>query len=666
MTKSSPDLLAVPKRINKSILYDERATLTYRPDVDILRAIAVLSVLCFHWDVPHFSGGFVGVDVFFVISGFLITRLIFHEVQAGKFSFARFYERRIRRILPALYTVIGVTGFAAWYLLLPPQTIDFARSIIAVTLFSSNIFFWQEAGYFDAPALAKPLLHTWSLSVEEQFYLIFPTLLIMSFKRIKDLAATRIAALFVLGGASFAYNVWQLKVAPSSAFYLSPGRAWEFLLGSMLAIGNIPTIRLPFVQFLVSSVGTGMIVAAAVMFTSKTPFPGMSALLPCVGTVLCIWANTNRNPGKIERALTGLPLFFGKISYSLYLWHWPIWLFARLWLRPDGDFPTSTKLIMFALASALSFGTFRLIEQPFRKIDTVGRRPLLVCGGIASGSLLIFGFAGIEFNGFPSRLSPEIAALANYALYPRSAPYRENICFLKTTQKIEEYDVGKCATPQLGMRNVLLLGDSVAAHYLPGLQQAASDRSVLVLQANSAGCAPFIGLLQPVLPSCDAMNGLIKTLLHRGLADVVLLSANWKVYYDALGYSRFSELMRTTIAEVPQNTPIILFGPSIQYEETVPQLLASFALRGADNSHLPQLVKPAIFELDRRMKADFSTMPNVTYVSILAANCPDQRCPLLIGKTPMQWDAIHLTVPGSQRVIAAALPQMARVFFGHQ
>jgi hypothetical protein len=407
-----------------------------------------------------------------------------------------------------------------------------------------------------------------------------------------------------------------------------------------------------------------MIITAAVWYTSKTPFPGMSALLPCFGTVLYIWANNNRNPGRIERSLTRLPLFFGKISYSLYLWHWPIWLFARLWLRPDGDFPVATKLAMFALASSLSLATFCLIEQPFRKPGTVGRRLLFVCGGIASGSLLLFGLAGIEFSGFPNRLSPEIAALANYASYPRSGPYRENICFLQTTQKIEEYDFGKCATPKPGVRSALLLGDSVAAHYLPGLQQAASDHSVLILQANSAGCAPFIGLSQPVLPSCDAMNMLVKNLLHRGLADVVLLSANWRVYYDALGYSRFSELMRTTIAEVPQNTPIILFGPSIQYEEPVPQLLASFELRGVDDTRLPQLVKPAIFELDRRMKADFATMPNVTYVSILAANCPEQRCPLMIGKIPMEWDAVHLTVPGSQRVIQAALPQMASALFG--
>jgi peptidoglycan/LPS O-acetylase OafA/YrhL len=653
--------------VNNSALYVESAGSRYRPDVDILRAIAVLSVLCFHWNIPPFFGGFVGVDVFFVISGFLITRLILHEIEVDKFSFVRFYERRVRRILPALYLVIAATAFAAWYLLLPPQTIELARSMVAVTLFSSNILFWQEAGYFDAPALTKPLLHTWSLSVEEQFYLVFPTLLIVIFQRLAVPAASRnaLAILFTFAAASFAYNVWQVEAAPSAAFYLSPGRAWEFLLGSMLTVGNIPKIKSHYVQFLVATLGITMIVAAALTFRSKTAFPGAAALLPCIGAAICIWANTYRIPGRIERSLTSLPLFYGKISYSLYLWHWPIWLFARLWLRPDEDFPTSTKLAMFALATALSFVSFRLVEQPFRNPARVGRWRLVVSGAMASASLVLVGIAGIELSGFPSRIPPDIAALSNYAHYPRSAPYRENVCFLQPSQKIEEYDVDKCATPKPGTRSVLLLGDSLAAHYLPGLQQAASDHSLLILQANSAGCAPLIGLSQPALPNCNAMNLLIENLLNKSPPDVAMLSANWRVYSEALGYQRFLELVRTTIAKIPQNIPIIFLGPSIQYEESLPQLLASLALRGADLSDLPQLVKPKLFELDERMKTDLGSTPNVTYVSILTANCPDRKCPVLLGKIPLQWDAVHLTVPGSQRVIAAALPQMTLALFGN-
>jgi len=268
----------------------------YRADIDLLRAIAVLSVLCFHWHVPPFFGGFVGVDVFFVISGFLITQLITSEITSGHFSFARFYERRIRRILPALYVVIAVSCVAAWFFLLPPQMTDFTNSIAAATLFSSNILFWQETGYFDGPATLKPLLHTWSLSVEEQFYLFFPTLILLITRRstLSREAINTTTALIVICIGSFAYNVWQVAVQPSSAFYLSPGRAWEFLLGSVLAMRCTPTTKVRSLQFFVATVGLIMILYAAIMFRPRTPFPGLAALLPCLGTATCIWANTDR------------------------------------------------------------------------------------------------------------------------------------------------------------------------------------------------------------------------------------------------------------------------------------------------------------------------------------------------------------------------------------
>jgi peptidoglycan/LPS O-acetylase OafA/YrhL len=632
-----------------------------------LRAIAVLSVLCFHWNVRPFFGGFVGVDVFFVISGFLITRLISNETKSGQFSFVRFYERRVRRILPALYVVIAVTCLAAWFLLLPPQMIDLARSIIAVTFFSSNILFWQEAGYFDGPAIVKPLLHTWSLSVEEQFYLIFPALIVIIVRRSAISSEVRnvTAALIVICIGSFAYNVWQVKAEPSSAFYLSPGRAWEFLLGSILAIGRIPTIEGRLVQFFAATLGVVMLLSAVISFRPHTPFPGASALLPCLGTAICIWANTNRMPGALERVLMLLPEFYGKISYSLYLWHWPVWVFAKLWLRPEADFSTSIKFLMFVLTTALSYASYRLIEQPFRNRTAVGRAALLVSGGAASALLLLFGVTGSVFDGFSSRVSPEIAALANYGAYPRAVPYRENICFLQPFQKIQEYDVDECLSAKPNTRNVLLLGDSIAAHYLPGLKRATSGRGISILQANSASCPPFFDLSQPTLLNCDAMNVFVRRRLHIDPPDVVLISANWRYYSEALGYDRFLALLRATIDEIRQNTAVILLGPSIQYEEPLPGLLASLALRGADLTHAQKWVKPVVFDLDKKMSIDFAEIPNLTYVSILGANCPDQRCPLLVGGIPLEWDAVHLTVVGSEKIIAATIPQMAAALFGH-
>ena len=650
-----------------NIAPDHVPQIAYRADIDVLRAVAVLSVLCFHWHVPPFFGGFVGVDVFFVISGFLITQAIANEVIAGHFSFVRFYERRVRRIFPALYVVIAVTCVAAWFLLLPPQMTELANSITAVTVFSSNILFWHEADYFDGPAALKPLLHTWSLSVEEQFYLVFPSLMLLIMRRSATSREVRNAAtaLMVIGIGSFAYNVWQVAAQPSSAFYLSPGRAWEFLVGSILAMRCIPTMKGRTVQFFGATLGIIMILYAAIMFRPHTPFPGVAALLPCLGTAICIWANTGRVPGRIELKLTPVAELYGKISYSLYLWHWPAWVLAKLWLRPEADFAASTKFVMFVLTTAVSCASYKIVEQPFRNRMVFGRTALLASAGAASVLLSVFGVGAWASNGFSSRVSPEIAALAGYAAYSRSVPYRENICFLQPSQRIEEFNVKECLSSRSDMRNVLLIGDSLAAAYLPGIRRATSETEINILQANSAACQPFWDLKQAHLLNCDAMNRLVRGYLHSNPPAVAIISANWRYYSQYLGYERFMALLHATIDDITPNSDVILLGPSIEYEEPLPQLLASAALRGTNLSHPPKWVKPAVFELDNKMRADFATTSKLTYVSLLDANCPDQSCPILVGDIPLEWDSIHLTVAGSEKVIAAAIPQMAMALFGH-
>jgi peptidoglycan/LPS O-acetylase OafA/YrhL len=638
---------------------------SYRPDVDVLRAIAVLSVIFFHWGVSPFSGGFVGVDVFFVISGFLITRLILNEIHSGQFSFYRFYERRARRILPALYLVVAFTCLAGWFFLLPTAALDLARSVISVILFSSNIFFWQEAGYFDAPAAAKPLLHTWSLSVEEQFYLVFPILIFLAVHRSKSPKIIKHVALGLLAicFTSFAYNVWQSSAAPSSAFYLSPGRAWEFLLGSLLATRCILATSNRRIQFFVAGLGLAMLFGAVGSFRPSTRFPGFAALVPCLGASLCIWANTNRNAGRMEDAMMRLPVFFGKISYSLYLWHWPVWVFAKIWLS-EAIVTNSTKFFLFALTTLLSFLSYRLVEQPFRDRSIVGRRALVTWVSMASVAILSFGITGTALDGFPSRLPPEIAALERYAAYPRSIPYRENVCFLQPSQRIDEYDVNQCATLQPKARNVLLVGDSLAAHYLPGLMHATLGHAINIMQANSASCAPFVEFSQANLPNCDAMNAMVLKWLQTNPPDVVVYSANWRFYVQLLGYDRFRQLLRQTIANAGQGIQIVLFGPSIQYDQALPTLLASMALRNANVSRPGKFAIPEIFDLDRRMEADFSSLPNVTYISVLQAYCPNETCPVMIGSVPIQWDVFHLTGRGSEQIVAAVMPQLSKVLLG--
>jgi peptidoglycan/LPS O-acetylase OafA/YrhL len=277
---------------------------TYREDVDCLRAVAVLFVIGFHWQIAGLSGGFAGVDVFFVISGYLITKLIAGELFAGTFSFAGFYLRRARRILPALYAIVFVSAIAGWFVLLPPGMLDLGRSAVSVFLFAFNILFWRETGYFDQPAAGKPLLHTWSLSVEEQFYLVVPALLSLLVRKYRERPPLIAVALAAVALLSFALSCWLTTHAPSAAFYLSPGRAWEFLLGSSLLLVERKTAG-PVLRAIAFVAGAAMIAVAAFAFDGTTLFPGPAALLPCLGAALVMFANVQPTSGLTALVLHG-------------------------------------------------------------------------------------------------------------------------------------------------------------------------------------------------------------------------------------------------------------------------------------------------------------------------------------------------------------------------
>ena len=302
--------------------------LRYRADIDGLRAIAVLPVVLFHFGFSTFAGGFVGVDVFFVISGFLITSLIVVEIDESRFSIVRFYERRIRRIFPALFLVIIVTSIASAIILLPNDLKRYAKSVVAADWFFSNFEFWREAGYFDVDAHQKPLLHTWSLAVEEQFYLIFPPFLLLAARYLRRRYLLIIMPIFVL---SLTFSIWAVYAKPSLAFYLTPSRMWEIMLGAWLAL--IPweagkRFIPPSGYGLLTLLGIGMIAYGVFTFSANTPFPGAMALLPCGGAALVIFGGQN-HPSMVSRLLaTGPLVFVGKISYSLYLWHWPLIVLA--------------------------------------------------------------------------------------------------------------------------------------------------------------------------------------------------------------------------------------------------------------------------------------------------------------------------------------------------
>ncbi|WP_162623073.1 acyltransferase family protein [Billgrantia lactosivorans] len=361
----------------------------YRRDIDGLRAVAVLPVILFHADLPPFSGGFVGVDVFFVISGYLITLLLIGEIESGRFSLARFYERRAKRLLPALFFVLILCTPLAWLWMLPSQFEEYAQSLMAISFFVSNIHFWKKDDYFAPEAESNPLLHTWSLSLEEQFYIIFPLLLVMIWRYGRK-SAFRIVMLLTL--ASFLLSEWGWRYSPSASFYLLPTRAWELGAGSIcafLAHRSKPSPRAVLPLF-----GLCLIAYAVVLFDDETPFPSVYTLVPVVGAVLVILFGDGR--GLADKFLRSrIMVGIGLISYSAYLWHQPLMALARI--RSEA-YPSPSTMLALALASlGLAYLTWRYVELPFRRprraAGMSGRRVLAYS---VAGSLL---FASIGLHG---------------------------------------------------------------------------------------------------------------------------------------------------------------------------------------------------------------------------------------------------------------------------
>jgi peptidoglycan/LPS O-acetylase OafA/YrhL len=360
----------------------------YRAEIDGLRALAVVPVILFHAGFKHFSGGFVGVDVFFVISGYLITSIILEELEEGTFSGVNFYERRARRILPALFFVMAVCIPLAWIWLTPFDMKRFAQSLAAVSTFSSNILFWRESGYFDTATELKPLIHTWSLAVEEQYYILFPLFLMLTWKLGKRCIIAILIALAVIG---LGIAQWGAYNRPTPTFYLLPTRGWEILLGSFVAFYFHREKRLNIsttLSQIFSLLGIALILLAILAFDKQTPFPSLYTLIPTLGTVLVITFTNEKT--LVHRFLSNKAFVgMGLISYSVYLWHQPLFAFVR---HRNLHEPSSEVMIGLSVAAViLGYLSWRFVEHPFRKRGFVSRRSLFVLALALSIFFVTFG-----------------------------------------------------------------------------------------------------------------------------------------------------------------------------------------------------------------------------------------------------------------------------------
>jgi len=421
--------------------------LEYRAEVDGLRALAVILVILFHSGFERFSGGFVGVDVFFVISGYLITTILLKDIKGNRFSFVGFYDRRARRILPALYAVVIATLLFSSLVLYPEDLLAAAKSALAVPVFSSNFFFWSERGYFGGAGELKPLLHTWSLAVEEQFYIVFPIVL-LALSKFKPWILT--AVLGCVCVLSLAGSIVVTPIHFDTAFFFPFTRAWELLVGAFCGIWLLRKVQFcdSLRSELLAVLGLAMVVGSCLTFNSSTPFPGKNALVPTLGTALFLLSSTQ---AKLTRGLfSWQPLVFvGLVSYSLYLWHQPIFALTRHMELFDGN-----ELWLIGTSFLLAVGSYVLVEKPFRNKDRISGRYVVQLGLI--GSLVIFMIGGsiVRFGGLPNRFDPKdhalLAQLASYKNYNQERFDEREFLRFRSTDK----------------RRVVLVGDSHAKDFL--------------------------------------------------------------------------------------------------------------------------------------------------------------------------------------------------------
>ncbi|RMF41066.1 MAG: acyltransferase [Alphaproteobacteria bacterium] len=642
----------------------------YRADIDGLRALAVVPVMLFHAHVPGFAGGFVGVDVFFVISGFLITSIIDAEIRAGGFSVIGFYERRVRRILPALFLICIFTAVAAWFLLMPADLRLYGRSLAGAVGMYSNFVFAAGAGYFDAPAAVKPLLHTWSLAIEEQFYLVFPWLLIGLRRHLPGRVGGVLAALLVL---SLAASVLGVALDAENTFFMPHMRAWELLTGALLALGVVPQWRSRTARELAAVLGLVLILVPVFVYSDLTPFPGLAALPPCIGTALIIHAGLGGS-SRAGRLLALEPLrVTGLMSYSLYLWHWPLIMFAGyIAMRPLTVIETAGIL---ALTAAVSAASWAFVERPFRRRSGgIARRPLFMAAGSFAVVLIGAGAALDLMRGLPWRFPPDIARMVEAKALHRAATAGCNT----VGRRIAALEPGEPAGPlacRFGAKDrpaeILLWGDSHAGALLPALDAAARRAGRAGLMMWHGGCPALLGVdLQSKRRShrCRQFNDRVAEHIAATRPALVVIVSRWGLYANGTRYGDeegspmllspdgmahnpevFAAGLRASVAAaLAAGARVLLVGPVPEVGFDAPSMVARARIFGHPP---PQGPRREDFLARQRVPlkviAELGKLPGVSVFWPHEILCGPEVCRLLEGDEILYFDDDHLSLAGS-------------------
>jgi peptidoglycan/LPS O-acetylase OafA/YrhL len=604
----------------------------YRPDIDGLRAIAVLSVIVFHAFPNLITGGFVGVDVFFVISGFLISSIIFENLENQSFNYFDFYKRRIRRIFPALILVLIGSYAVGWYLLLPDEYKQLGKHISGGAGFASNLILWNESGYFDSTSDTKPLLHLWSLGIEEQFYILWPLLLGLVWKRRLNFLTITVA----IAVASFAYNVYTVQNNAIEAFYSPASRFWELMIGGILAYVSLHRPQLIPNNYgnTRSAIGIVLIAVSVWFITKISLFPGWLALLPTIGAFLILssppasWVNRNVLG---NQALSSI----GLISYPLYLWHWPILSFLRIY--ESGTPSPSLRTIAVISSFVLAWITYILVEKRLRfgPNGAVKAVALLFLIGVIG----LVGYNTYLRDGLSFRmlhLSKELVGVKPNT----SKEWRIEKCFL---EKVDQFS-DSCMDEIKPL--IFLWGDSHSAALYPGFRDLKSKFGYGVAQYTASGCKPFVGNAAIQDKRCEAINQKVLTIVQNSKPDYVMLHAEWSSMNDMAN-------LKTTIDAIKNAgiKNVVVIGPDPIWKDELPRLIFSYYRK--NHSQLPFRMTEnnanSLVTLDSAMN-DFANHEKVKYISSLKMLCNQDGC--MIRTAPdsvdiMVMDFDHLTPQGS-------------------
>lgn len=641
----------------------------YRPEIDGLRAVAVVAVILFHTNLGVATGGYVGVDVFFVISGYLISSIIFRELSQKKFTFIGFYERRIRRIFPALFVTLVATTIAAWIILPPNQLQTYAQSLVATTAFASNIFFWLKSGYFGGDAELFPLTHMWSLSVEEQYYVFFPFLAIVAGWGRKWLVD-------VLMGLGLVVSLWLcLDYAPREqmmAFFLTPMRAWELLFGVFVAMHEVrwraALTRVRFVAPVLELSAAAMILVPMWLYDSTTLFPGWSAVPPVLGSALLILLA--RSDSITGRLLASRPfVFVGLLSYSAYLWHQPLYALSRMQGFAEHGWPAYAVLI--AITFFLAWLSLKFVEAPFREKGRFSRLQVYGLFFVGSALLIGAGLAGHFKMGFPERFDARTLAVAASGA---PSPLRDQCHVEGVDARGPE---GACRYFNKDQVHWAVLGDSHGVEVAYALAERLRPADQGVLHLTFSGCQAAL-TFQSANPGCTAWMGKATAYLEkdREITDVVLVFRHsFYLYGD----------QTKTFPHVPNAAPNFLTdlspdqararyvaslteivrrltasGKRVYIMEPIPDLpthVERYTFAGDPNDATRVTGTTVAFYRQRNafilpVLKRLDALPNVSLLEPSRAVCGPERCASLIGGKSMYFDDNHFSLEGARRFVA--------------